>query len=84
MRTEFIEILKSKLEDFVGEILNNKQKRGECDTIGFENVQLKYLKGFLDGMCLALNCNYKKEGDYWVNRDCRKGVMAYQKESFED
>lgn len=83
MKTEFIEILKNKLEDFVGEILNDKQKRGEHDVVGFENVQLKYLKGFLDGMCTALNCNYKKEGDYWVIRDGRKGVVAYQKESFD-
>lgn len=84
MRTEFIELLQNKLEDFVGEILNDKQKRGDDDVIGFENVQLKYLKGFLDGMCTALNLNYQKEGDYWVIRDCRKGVIAYQKESFED
>lgn len=84
MKTEFIEILENKLEDFVGEVLNDKQKRGECDVIGFENVQLKYLKGFLDGMCTALNCNYKKEGDYWVIRDGRKGVVAYQKENFDD
>lgn len=84
MKTQFIEILENKLEDFVGEILNDKQKKGECDTIGFENVQLKYLKGYLDGMCTALNCNYQKEGDYWVIRDGRKSVVAYQKEAFDD
>ena len=84
MKSEFIEILDNKLEDFVGEILNGKQKRGDDDVIGFENIQLKYLKGFLDGMCTALNCNYKKEGDYWVIRDGRKGVVAYHKEAFDD
>lgn len=84
MKTEFIEILKTKLEDFVGEILNDKQNRCECDVIGFENVQRKYLKGYLDGMCTALNCNYKKEGDYWVIRDGRKGVVVQQKESFDE
>ena len=84
MRTEFIELLQNKLEDFVGEILNDKQKRGDDDVIGFENVQLKYLKGFLDGMCTALNLNYQKEGDYWVIRDGRKRVVARQKEAFDD
>lgn len=76
MRTEFVELLQNKLEDFVGEILNDKQKRGENDVIGFENVQFKYLKGFLDGMCTALDCNYQKEGDYWVIRDGSKYVYA--------
>lgn len=84
MKTELIEIFDNKLEDFVGEILNDKQKRGENDVIGFENVQLKYLKGFLDGMCTALECNYQKEGDYWVIRDGRKKVVARQKEAFDD
>lgn len=84
MKTTFIEILKSKLEDFVGEVLNDKQKRGESDVIGFENVQLKYLKGFLDGMCTALNCNYQKEGDYWVIRDGRKSVIVCEKESYDE
>ena len=84
MKTEFIEILENKLEDFVGEILNDKQKRGDGDTIGMENVQLKYLKGYLDGMCTALNCNYKKEGDYWVIRDGRKSVVTSHKEAFDD
>jgi hypothetical protein len=84
MKIQFIEILQNKLEDFVGEILNNKQKRGENDVIGFENVQLKYLRGFLDGMCTALNCNYQKEGDYWVIRDGRKRVVWREKEAFDD
>lgn len=84
MRTEFVELLQNKLEDFVGEILNDKQKRGDNDVIGFENAQLKYLKGFLDGMCTALNCSYQKEGDYWVIRDGRKSVIVREKESYDD
>ena len=84
MKTVLIEILDNKLEDFVGEILNDKQKRGECDTIGLENAQLKYLKGYLDGMCTALNCSYEKEGDCWVIRDGRKKVITSQKEAFDD
>lgn len=84
MKTEFIEILENKLEDFVGEILNDKQKKCNGDPIGFENVQLKYLKGYLDGMCTALNCNYEKEGDYWVIRDGRKSVVTSHKEFFDD
>lgn len=55
-----------------------------ADVIGFENVQLKYLKGFLDGMCTALNCSYQKEGDYWVIRDGRKKVIVREKEAYDD
>ena len=84
MKTEFVELLQNKLEDFVGEILNDKQKRGDDDAIGFENTQLKYLRGFLDGMCTALGCNYQKEGDYWVIRDSRKRVIVREKESYDD
>ena len=84
MRIEFVELLQNKLEDFVGEILNDKQKKGASDAIGFENVQLKYLKGFLDGMCTALDCNYQKEGDYWVIRDGSESVVVREKESFDE
>jgi hypothetical protein len=84
MRTEFVELLQDKLEDFVGEILNDKQKRSDDDVIWLENAQLKYLKGFLDGMCTALNCNYQKEGDYWVIRDGRKKVIVRIKEAYDD
>ena len=84
MKNEYREVLTAKLEGFVYEVINDIQKRGENDVIGLENVERKYLKGYLDGMCCALNCSYGKEGDFWVVRDGRRHVVARVKECFED
>ena len=84
MKDEYREVLAFKLEEFVYEVLNDKQKRGDNDVIGMENVQLKYIKGYLDGMCCALNCSYGKEGDYWVIRDGRRHVVARVRENMTE
>lgn len=84
MKDVFIELLTDKLENFVNEVRNDKQKRSDGDVIGFENVQLKYYKGYLDGMCCALNCSYGKEGDYWVIRDGRRHIIAKKLEAYDD
>lgn len=56
----------------------------DAEIARLKELQLKYLKGFLDGMCTALNCNYQKEGDYWVIRDGRKKVIVREKEAYDD
>lgn len=83
MRTELKEILQSKLEDFVSEHLNEKAKGSE--GISIPNAELKYYRGFLDGMCCALNCkSWKLESGYWVVRDAHNRIIATCKDSWEE
>lgn len=83
MRTEIREILQSKLEDFVSEYLNEKAKGSE--GISIPNAELKYYKGFLDGMCCALNCkSWQLESGYWVVRDAHNRIIATCKDSWEE
>ena len=49
------------------------------------NPDLKYYKGFIDGMCCALNFQgWGLEGEYWVIRDSRNRIVIKQKNAWED
>lgn len=83
MRPELREVIEDHLLRYVTEILNEKGKWAN-ETITLPNPELKYHKGYLDGICCALHCTYKQEGEYWVVRDGRKQIIAKVKESWED
>lgn len=83
MRPEFREVIEGHLQRYVTEVLNEKGKWAN-ETITLPNAELKYQKGFLDGMCCALNLTYQKEGDYWVVRNGRKQIISKVKESWEE
>lgn len=83
MRPEFREVIEDHLLRYVTEILNEKGKWAN-ETITLPNPELKYHKGYLDGICCALNCTYKQEGEYWVVRNGRKQIIAKVKESWEE
>lgn len=83
MRTEIIELLQSKLEDFVSEHLNEQAKNSDC--ISIPNARLQYCKGYLDGMCCALDCkSWGLESGYWVIRDKNNRLIATCKNAWEE
>lgn len=56
MRPEIQEVLQGKRESFVAEHLNDVAKNadGGCCGIHIANPELRYYKGYIDGMCCAL------------------------------
>ena len=83
MRDEYIELLKDHLDAFVNEIMNDKFK-GPCSGVQIPNPDLAFHRGYLNGMCCALNCSFEREGDTWFIRDGRKHVIAKRRETWED
>lgn len=83
MREEYIELMQEHLDSYVNEILNDKFK-GPCFGVKIPNADLEFHRGYLNGMCCALNCSIDKEDDTWLIRDGRKHVIAKRKESWEE
>lgn len=82
MRTEFKEVLQSHLDDLVIEVRNNKAKG---DSFACPNPDLAFQRGYIFGMCYALNCTcendgdnctFENEGDTWYIKDGRGEVIA--------
>ena len=87
MRTEIQEVLQSKLESFVTEHLNEVAKTadGDCHGINMPNAELRYYKGYIDGMCCALNFKgWGLESGYWVIRDAHNRIVASCKDAWDD
>lgn len=77
MRTEFKEVLQSHLDDLVIEVRNNKAKG---DSFACPNPDLAFHRGYIFGMCCALNCTFENEGDTWCIKDGRGKVIAKAQE----
>jgi hypothetical protein len=87
MRPEIQEVLQDKLESFVAEHLNDAAKNadGGCCGIHIANPELRYYKGYIDGICCALKCKtWGLEGDTWVVRDGRNRIVASCKNAWEE
>ena len=87
MRPEIKEMLQYKLESFVTEYLNDAAKNadGGCCGVYITNPEMRYYKGYIDGMCCALNFKgWKLEGEYWVVRDARNRIVVKCKNSWEE
>lgn len=87
MRTEIKEILQDKLESFVNEYLNDVAKNadGGCCGVHITNPEMRYYKGYIDGMCCALNFKgWGLESGYWVVRDAHNRIVATCKNSWEE
>lgn len=87
MRPEIKELLEDRLASFVAEHLNDVAKKadGGCDGVCITNPDLKYYKGYIDGMCCALNFQgWGLEGEYWVIRDARNRVVIKHKNAWEE
>lgn len=87
MRTEIKELLQDRLDSYVAEHLNDVAKNadGGCAGVHITNPDLKYYKGYIDGMCCALNFQgWGLEGEYWVIRDSRNRIVVKQKNAWED
>lgn len=83
MRTELKEVLQDKLDSFVSEYLNEQAKGSE--GISIANPELRYYKGYIDGMCCALNCkSWGLENDRWVVRDGHNRIVASRKNAWDD
>lgn len=87
MRPEVQEILQDKLESFVAEHLNDVAKNADVGSRGvyITNPELRYYKGYIDGICCALKCKtWGLEGDTWVVRDGRNRIVASCKNAWEE
>jgi hypothetical protein len=87
MRTELKEVLQDKLDSYVSEYLNEQAKGSE--GISIANPELRYYKGYIDGMCCALNCKswgleWGVENDRWVIRDSHNRIVASSKNAWDD
>lgn len=87
MRAEIREILQDKLESFVSEYLNDGAKNadGGCYGVQITNPEMRYYKGFIDGMCCALNFKgWGLESGYWVVRDAHNRIVVTCKNAWDD
>lgn len=83
MREEMRESIQLNLENYAHEEANDRAK-GDCCGVKIENPFLRYYKGWLVGVCMALNLTMNKEGDEWVIRNGRRQVIARYGHSEED
>ena len=83
MREEMKESIQLNLENYANEEANDRAK-GDCCGARIENPYLRYYKGWLAGVCMALNLTMDKEGDAWVIRNGRRQVIARTGHSGED
>ena len=83
MREEMKESIQLNLDNYVNEEFND-QAKGDCCGINIENPFLRYYKGWLVGVCMALNLTMNKEGDEWVIRNGRRTIIARSKHDEED
>lgn len=87
MRPEIKELLQDRLETYVAEHLNDVAKNadGGCCGINITNPEMRYYKGYIDGMCCALNFKgWGLEGGYWVVRDARNRIVLKCKNAWEE
>ena len=69
------------------EYLNDAAKNadGGCCGVYITNPEMRYYKGYIDGMCCALNFKgWKLEGEYWVVRDARNRIVVKCKNAWDE
>lgn len=83
MREEVKDSIQMNLDNYVQEEFNDTTK-GNCCGLAIENPFRQYYKGWLYGVCMALNLTMDKEGDEWVIRNGRRTVIARSRHDEED
>jgi len=83
MREEMKESIQLNLENYAQEEFNDRAK-DFATAVNIENPYLRYYKGWLTGVCMALNLTMEREGDGWVIRNGRRQVIARSGHSEED